>query len=138
MSDGGWAQLASRSICLRYLEGALECSFWRMCRSVERQMASTNKAQRQHDLPASNASMQLVPQMAAQLTRDLCAAWDAIQPMEQSWGSLLAGRDSTGAALKNLNELARPAFAETEAQRQVLLRMRLLLDALGLRDMSKH
>lgn len=82
--------------------------------------------------------MQLIPQMAAQLTKDLCAAWDAIQPMEETWGSLIARRDNTGAALKNLNELARPAFAETEAQRVVLLRMRLLLDALGLRDMARH
>ncbi|HEX7882312.1 MAG TPA: hypothetical protein VF499_06215 [Afipia sp.] len=102
-------------------------------------MASSNKKQQQqHDFPEPDATMQFAPQMAAQWTKELCAAWDAIQPMAQPWGCLLAGRDSTAAALKNLNELARPAFAETEEQRLVLLRMRLLLDALGLREMSKH
>jgi hypothetical protein len=77
---------------------------------------------------------QLTPMLARQWTEELCAAWDAIQPMEQPWRDLLGGRKTAAAALKNLNELARPAFAVTEDQRLALARMRLLLDALAIRE----
>jgi hypothetical protein len=91
-----------------------------------------NSNQQEHGIHQLQDLAQLTPQLARQWAEELCAAWDAIQPMEKPWRDLLASRQTTAEALKNLNELAQPVFAETEGQRVALERIRLLLDALAL------
>ncbi len=59
----------------------------------------------------------------------LAAAWDDLQPEDAPWRDYIAN-----AGISELKALADPEKAETKQQREALRRVRLVLDALALRN----
>jgi hypothetical protein len=79
------------------------------------------------------AKAQMAPEAVAAVVRqwveELAAAWSEMQPEPEPWADYIA--KTQGDALE---ELARPDQADNESQREALRRVRLILDALALRN----